>query len=299
MNSEKTVKHQRVVKYLQEHRLGAVLLSRRCNFSWYTCGAHNYVGNACEVGNSHLLVHKDGAMLLANNIEAARLAGEELTDGSVEIIEYPWCEPSERDKAFKKAIAALKIAVDAEVPGVNAPLLGGDFDCLRWSLTAEEIDRYRKLCTDTVGAVESTAESAKRGMSEWALAGRLHSALMERCCLPWVTLVAGDERVASYRHPLPTGKKINRYFMLVTCAERDGLLAACTRLASFGPLTSELVIKHRAVTGVDAAMISSTRRARRWASCLKWPRPPTPPRVSPTNGSSTIRAARADISREM
>ena len=80
--------------------------------------------------------------------------------------------------------------------------------------------------------------------------------------MPWVLLVAADERIEKHRHPLPTGKTVERRLMLVTCAERDGLISACTRLASFGPIGQELADKHRAVARVDAALITTTRPGR-------------------------------------
>ena len=52
---------------------------------------------------------------------------------------------------------------------------------------------------------------------------------------------------------------IDRYFMLAACAERGGLLAACTRLASFGKLPPELERRHQAVTAVDVALMSATQ----------------------------------------
>jgi antitoxin VapB len=257
VNPERAAKHQQVANYLEEHRLGAVLLSRRCNFSWYTCGARNYVGNACEIGNSWLLVSKGGACVLTNNIEGPRLKDEEL--GEIELASFAWPDAAERDKVFRKMIGPMRIAVDAPVTGVEAAVLGRDFDMLRWRLSDSEILRYRELCDDTVAAMEGVARAAKAGMSEYELAAALSAALLARSCQPWVTLVAGDDRVEKYRHPLPTEKKVRKYFMLVTCAERGGLLSACTRLASFGPLSRDLSLKHQAVANVDAALISSTR----------------------------------------
>ena len=69
----------------------------------------------------------------------------------------------------------------------------------------------------------------------------------------------GDARVTRFRHPLPTDLVVEHYFMLVACAERDGLIAACTRLASFEPISAELARKHRVAATVDAALMSATR----------------------------------------
>jgi antitoxin VapB len=74
-----------------------------------------------------------------------------------------------------------------------------------------------------------------------------------------VNLVAADERILEFRHPLPTAKTLTRHAMLVLCGRRDGLVCSITRLLYFGRLDDDLRRKHDAVVRVDAAMISATR----------------------------------------
>ena len=259
MTEERQIKHHRVVDYLDAHGLDAVLLSRRCNFSWYTCGAHNYVNAATDVGNSFLLVGRERAVVLTTNIEATRLGEEELRPSEIEIAAYPYHDSGRRDAVFAKAIGSQRVAADAAVPWTKLPPLEPDFDRLRWTLTDAEIARYRALCRDVVRCVESAARAAAPGLTEHALAAALSGRVRDAGAIPWVLLVAGDERVERHRHPLPTGMPVRRYFMLVVCAERGGLIAACTRLAAFGGISEELARKHRAVATVDTALISATR----------------------------------------
>jgi antitoxin VapB len=74
-----------------------------------------------------------------------------------------------------------------------------------------------------------------------------------------VTLIAADERISKYRHPVPTDKKIDRYVMLVTGARRWGLVTSMSRLVHFGKLPDELKEKHKACVYVDTAFIHATR----------------------------------------
>ena len=113
MTEERAIKHDRVAGYLDSHGLDGVLLSRRCNFSWYTCGAHNHIGNACDVGASHLLVDRHGSRVLAENIEATRLGQEELADAGMEILTYPYHDATARAKVFADAVGPRRIAADA------------------------------------------------------------------------------------------------------------------------------------------------------------------------------------------
>ncbi|MFP3937517.1 MAG: M24 family metallopeptidase [Phycisphaerae bacterium] len=259
VREELSIKHGRVVQYLREHKLDGVLLSRRCNFSWYTCGAHNYVGNACGVGNSHLLVTPDSAKVLTNNIEATRLSNEELPAAGIEVRSFPYFDAEERAKLFESVCGSMRIAVDAPAAGLEAAPLDAGFDRLRWSLTAGEIDRYRELCRDTAAALESVAQTAEPGQTENELAGLLACSLRSSGCTPWVLLVGGDERARRLRHPLPTDAKVNEYFMLVAGAERHGLIGASTRVACFGKVPGELAEKHNSAVTVDAALTGATR----------------------------------------
>ena len=259
IQEERDVKRKRVIHYLDLHQLDGVLLSRRCNFSWYTCGAHNYVNHACDAGNSWLLVDRRGSRLLTSNIEATRMRQEEFPRGEVEVIEFPYFDPPQRGKIFKDTIGSMKIAADAPVPWCPLPALDSDFDQLRWTLTESEIVRYGDLCDDTLSAVEYVARDAQRGVSENELAGMVSGALRCAGCQPWVILTAADERIEKFRHPLPTSKQARRVFMIVVTAERHGLIAACSRLVSFGPVGDMLSRKHQAVMTVDTAMIGATR----------------------------------------
>ncbi len=250
---ELTAKHQRVAAYMDATGLEAVLLSRRCNFSWYTCGAHNYVSNACEVGNSFLLVDRDGARVIANNIETPRLRDEELAGLPIEVCSFDYTSPADQARLFNELIGSRHVAADAPAGGLNLPLLDSAFDRLRWQLLDAEIGRMRELSRDVVLAVEATCLNIDPGESEHSIAGALACALRGVGAVPWVLLVAGDDRLNSFRHPLPTDNPCKRIAMLAVGAERDGLISACTRLVSFTKLPAELQKKHNAVATVVAS----------------------------------------------
>ena len=256
---ELALKHRRVAAYMEAAGLDAVLLARRCNFSWYTCGAHNYVSNACEVGNSRLLVDGDGARVITNNIEAPRLRDEELADLPIEVSEFDYTSPADQTQLLDKLIASRHVATDSPAGGLKLPLLDGAFDRLRLQLLDVEIDRLRALSRDVVLAVEATCRNIRRGENETSIAGALGCALRSVGAVPWVLLVAADDRIDRFRHPLPTNNACERIAMLAVGAERDGLISACTRLVSFAKLSADLQKKHKAVATVDAALWSMTR----------------------------------------
>jgi Xaa-Pro aminopeptidase len=71
-------------------------------------------------------------------------------------------------------------------------------------------------------------------------------------------LIAADERIGQFRHPIPTAKKIDKYCMVVICGQRDGLIVSMTRLVAFDKLSEDLAGRHQAVAEVDAAVIAAT-----------------------------------------
>ena len=173
MTDELAVKHAKVTEYLSSHDLDAVLLGRRCNFSWYTCGAHNYVANTCDVGGSWLLVSRERACVFADNIEAARFREEELP-GEIELIEYPYFDLAAQSEAIRQAIGTMRAACDAEA-ALSLPRLAPDFDPLRWTLSRQEIRRYRSVCDDTVAALEKVARGQPETVAQY-LPTLLHAA---------------------------------------------------------------------------------------------------------------------------
>jgi len=259
LTAERRHKHDRVVELLGAHDLEAVLLTRRCNFSWYTCGARNYVGTADDVGNATLVVARDGAAVVTSNIEQTRLRDEDLAGTDIDVFGYSYADPADRSAVIAKAVGRRRVAADVPVEGIDAAPLPEAFNRLRWTLTPGEVERYRAVATDVVAAVETVCRTANPGQTEDDLAAMTAMELRRRGCLPWVLLVGSDRRLAMHRHPLPSGKHVTRYVMVGTCAERGGLIAACSRLASFEKIHGRLAERHRAVVTVDAALIGSTR----------------------------------------
>ncbi len=259
LTQERHIKHQRVAEYLQGAGLDGVLLTGRANFSWYTCGRQNHVTTACEIGSSSLLVTKDSAVVIANNIEATRLAGEDLDETGIELVSYDWHDSSAGPSVMAKLAGGMKLACDARVVGVESAALGDDFNRLRWTLTESEIARYRSVCDDTVAAVEAAARAAQPGMTENQLVGRVSQELMDRNLTVWLLLAGSDERALQFRHPLPTARPMDKFFMVAACADRGGLIASVSRLVSFSGAPSELIDKQAAAADVAAALVGATR----------------------------------------
>ncbi len=252
---EFAIKKKRVETFLEANKLDAVLLSLQSNVSWFTCGSETHVSIASTESSVSIMTTPDEDYIIANNIEAHRFEREELEELRMEIRSFPWQDAGEPISLARKLIKG-KIASDDGRMGEN---IGKKFDSLRYSLTEDEITRYRELGVNTTAIAEDIARTVKRGEKECEVAGRLAKALFSVNITPVVLLVAADERIEEYRHPLPTGKAVDKCMMIVLCARKKGLIVSLTRLVHFGEIPRTLLNKHRAVVQVDVTLMSESR----------------------------------------
>jgi antitoxin VapB len=73
-------------------------------------------------------------------------------------------------------------------------------------------------------------------------------------------LVAADQRIQKFRHPLPTELAWKKALMIVVCARRKGLIASLTRIVTAGGVPEELRSRTDAVARVNANLLAGTRR---------------------------------------
>ncbi|RPI33813.1 MAG: aminopeptidase P family protein [Chloroflexota bacterium] len=252
--TEFETKQNRILELIETQGLDALLLRRVSSFAWATCGAASFINTAVTNGEAALLVTRSRRYLITNNIEATRMEKEEkLKEQGWEFIVRPWY--SAGDLLANTGVSAL--GTDGDYPcGVDLAL---EVARLRVSLTPEGRQRFRELGCLCAAAMNQVCRQVRPGMSEYEIAALLAHEALNRGVQPIVNLIATDERIYAHRHPLPTGKKLERYAMLVLCGRKNGLVCSITRFVHFGRLPSDLKRKAEAVATVDAAFISATR----------------------------------------
>ncbi len=248
-------KLQQVRNLMAARKLDGILLQRTANFAWLTDGAASYVNIASTTGAASLLITADAQYVITNVIEAPRLEAEEaLAAQGFQFLVGPW---HQSDPATQALLNRLRLGSDAGYPGAED--VSADLAQLRLSLTPEEIAQFRRLGAACAQAMNEAIRQVTPGMTELAIAGLLSQATYAAGAVPIVNLIATDERIFRYRHPLPTTRKMERYAMLVLCGRQRGLVASITRLVHFGPLPDELRRKQDACARVDATFIARTR----------------------------------------
>lgn len=248
-------KQQRIAELLEKNNLDGLIIQQVANFAWATDGAASYINTATTNGVGTLLITKDARHLIADNIESPRFEIEEqLKVQGWEFHPHRWDQPSD---ALAKLTRNLKLGADSGYS--DAIDLSGELAVARSYLDSAEQDRFRSLSALCVAAMDEAIRAVKPGMTEYQIAGLLSGAAQARGVLPVVNLIATDERVYKFRHPLPTDKKMNKYAMLVLCGRKEGLVCSLTRFIHYGPLSDELKHKSEAVAYIDAATIAATR----------------------------------------
>ncbi|HUP54825.1 MAG TPA: M24 family metallopeptidase [Methylomirabilota bacterium] len=237
------------VRAICEGRGGAVaVLSSRANVAWLTAGGQHHVVLSSETGVGSLVVTPRSATLVAPSIEVDRLENEEIAGLGIEIVAVPWWESDALDAAVAALAHGRPVLDDAALEdGLRAERsVLGDADIERLGTLGRAAEQ---AVTDAIGAIEP-------GASEDGLAASLIGRLVG--IRAPVVLVAADERIERFRHPLPGAHPIQRRVMLVLVGEAWGLHVALTRIREFEDPPPYIGERMRAVVDVERAMIEAT-----------------------------------------
>jgi Xaa-Pro dipeptidase len=230
----------------------AAMLSSRANVAWATAGGMHHIVTSTETGAGALLIAERGAWFLAPNIERARLAAEEFAGLGIEVIDYEWWDEHGRQACVGRLLGtgagtAQPLDDAALEPGLVAH---------RSRLAPFDQERLARLGGIAAGAVEDALAAVDVGATEDELAASLLGRLVG--VRAPVVLVAADGRIAQYRHPLPTSRRIEQRVMLVLVAEAWGLHVALTRFRWWADEPPELATRWDAVRAVQRAMTDAS-----------------------------------------
>jgi Xaa-Pro dipeptidase len=256
-NDEIREKERRVRGLIQSKSLRAILLKRQANFSWMTGGGLNLVGITTEVGATSLLITGESKFVISNNIEAPRMVGEERLEAQgFKILVFPWYEEREVD-IVRELAGNEPVGCDAAFP--DSVMLAEDIARLRYSLTPEEVERYRWLGERASLSLERTLLDTRKGEKESEVVGRLCRELWKDRIDPVTLMAAADNRVFDFRHPIPTERSVVNYLMVSVNARKWGLIVSLTRFLHFGKLPDELKEKYLANVFIDCTFMAATR----------------------------------------
>jgi Xaa-Pro aminopeptidase len=229
-----------------------------------TAGGTNGVDLSREAGAGALLVRSDGKrFVLANRIEMPRLLEEELAGEEFEPVEFPWeeekaCPSYVATRALNLLSNGASLGSDLEL-GSDALLIETELRHCRYQLVSSEIERFRSLGNDAGRAIGKLARELVPGETEREVVRRVSDALAAHDIRAVVNLVAADQHIQKYRHPVPTDRRWDKILLIVVCAQRGGLIASLTRIVSSGSIPDKLRRRTLAAARVNAQLLASTR----------------------------------------
>ena len=216
-------KTERLTRLAHEQQLEGIVIVSQPGFAWLTGGASNRIDGSRENGSGALFVRADGRrFVIANEIEMPRLVDEELAGAGWEPVSYPWTY-EHANPAILKTLASAAVGS----PSPSAVRIGADWplvDCvlsdaavarLRAPLTPAEVQRYRVLGADAGRALGDVARTVIPGMSELEIARCVYDAALSIGGRATVVLIAADDRIGRFRHPVPTPRAWERTVKLV------------------------------------------------------------------------------------
>jgi len=251
--------------YLRERGYDGVLLSRADNFAMATGGRRNYIWTYGDMGANALYVPAEGpASFVGDTIEKPRSMDEELAGFNCGSVDYLWFTDNPAGAVAKRFPGKNIVSDDGSI-GKN---VHDDLAVIRALLCEAELEKYRVLGRLAGEAMTVTLDLIEEGVTENEIASTLAAEGMLRCCQVPVALVAADERIAKYRHPLPTqepllgtglqARAVHGYVEVVGCFLREGLVVSLTRFKRVGDLPAGIEDAYRRICAVDAAMQIAT-----------------------------------------
>ena len=244
-------KEKRLAAWCRRHGYEGAWIRRRTNIAWLTDGADVHVDSSSSTGIASLLWTPKKKVVFCDNIEADRLRAEEF-GRDWEIRSCAWWK--------RREIPVGNYATDFP---------DDPFADLRARLTPEELRRIRALGRATGRILAEAMKAIRPGRTEHEVAGDLVGRLRSEGLFAPVVLVAADDRIAKFRHPIPTDRKIRKTCMVALCPRERGIMVATTRLVHFGgALPKDLARRHEAVCRIDAALHAATAPGQRWCDIL-------------------------------
>ncbi len=257
-------KTERLLVVLNGENFGGVLLNSQHNFAWLTAGGNNGVDLSRENGISSLLIRNDGKrFVIANRIEMPRMLAEEVSENDFEPIIFDWqADKINGNFVLETAQSLLENGANLATDifyNPNVRIIEGLISKCRAQFTSHEIERLQRLGKDAGEIIGGIYHKIEVGQSEIEIANVVRFELGKRNINSVVTLVAADERIAKFRHPIPTENVWKKTLMIVVCAKRDGLIVSLSRICSVGNVSDDLRKRTDAVAKVHAQMMHATR----------------------------------------
>lgn len=196
LNQEVSTKVEFIRQTLTETESQGLRLRGTDWFAWATGGGSNTVLLAAETGVAEVLITKQDAWILTDEIEAQRLQDEELP-GNFKVYAHPWADAAARESFVRDVTSSGKVLSDRPTADLEKAL-PASLQRRKRIMMSSELERYRQVGRKASEAMTEVLKAAKPAWTEYQLAGAGAEALWTRGLHPALTLVASMKDVYPY-----------------------------------------------------------------------------------------------------
>jgi antitoxin VapB len=259
-------KERRIHALLARLGYDSLIVTRRDNFAWLSCGGRAVVSYAVPTSPVFLVLTPQGKYAVGCGIDLPRTMDDELVGQGYQPLSLPSFTREEGTLptvARPVAAAALevargRVAADDLLPGADN--IGSAITALYEPLTPQEMERYAAISRESGEIMNELAAWVEPGMTERHVFAHMWHLYLEHnfdgCCM----FLASDERIRRYRHAVPSSdKRIEKGVLLAPCGVKYGLHVPNSRLVYFGEPPDGIRRRFHAVATMQAAVLASTR----------------------------------------
>jgi Xaa-Pro dipeptidase len=262
--TEAQEKERRIHTLLAALGYDSLIITRRDNFSWLTCGGRAVVMYTVQTSPVFLVLTPRYKYAVGYNIDVPRTMDDELGGLGFDPVALPTFSRTPLEMALE--LAGDRVAADE--PGLGVPDINSHLRRLHEPYTPEEMERYATTCHESGEILRALADWAQPGMTERQIYAHMWGMYLERgfegCCM----FVGSDERIRRYRHAVPSDKPVDKLLLLAPCTSKWGLHVPNSRMVCFGEPSEDTRRRFNAVATMQGAIVSSIRPGVKLASLL-------------------------------
>lgn len=232
-------KQEQVVEFLEANQLDALLLQNPENIAWFTTGA-DLTRSGTGESIAAIFITQDARLVACSNVDANQIFDRAIPGLGFQIKSRPWHEPL--SQLIRDLCNGRKVGSDSgfeQTQNVSEQLKSW-----RFPLSELEGERIREVGKLVAHAVEATARSVERGITEQEIAGSLSHRLLRHGVSPRRIQVMVDGQSIRYRHWGFGEDRLERYCVISAVGSQNGLHAAATRTVSLGAPPSSFIKSH-------------------------------------------------------
>lgn len=253
--AEAQEKDGRIHATLADLGYDSLIITRRDNFAWLSCGGRAVVAYTVPDSPVFLVVTPHKKYAVGLSIDLLRTMDDELEGQGYEPISLPSFGKTPAEAALE--VATGEVAADGPLPGCHD--IGLAVRALHEPFTPEEMERYAAVSLESGQILHELAHWVEPGMTERQVFAHMWMLYLEHgfegCCM----FVGSDERIRRYRHAVPSDKPIEKAVLLAPCTAKWGLHVPNSRMIYFEKPPDDIRRRFHAVATLQAAMVSSVR----------------------------------------